>query len=123
MYTITKQFTFSASHQLTHLPDGHKCARLHGHNYRVELTCQANTLDASGFVTDYGNLKPLEEYIKERLDHRHLNDVMGAPQLTTAEALARHIYDFCRPLWGSMILNVRVSETDKTWASYEPPSA
>ena len=34
---IFREFTFEAAHRLTHVPDGHKCARLHGHSYRVEI--------------------------------------------------------------------------------------
>ncbi|CUK17888.1 6-carboxy-5,6,7,8-tetrahydropterin synthase [Ruegeria denitrificans] len=117
MYRITKEFHFSASHQLTHLPDDHQCARMHGHNYIVEIELAAVDLNTDGFVRDYGELKPLKTYIDETFDHRHLNDVMNI--LTTAENMARHFYDWCaarRPETAA----VRVSETPKTWAEYRP---
>ena len=46
MYRITKEFHFSASHQLSHLPDDHQCARLHGHNYIVVVELASASLNA-----------------------------------------------------------------------------
>lgn len=117
MYTITKQFSFSASHVLDHLPDGHPCSRLHGHNYVVELVIGGLELDESGFVRDYRDLAPFKAFVDEKLDHRHLNDVVDGP--TSAENLARFLYEFARNLWPE-VAAVRVSETPKTWAEYRP---
>ena len=50
MYIITKEFAFSASHQLTHLVDGHPCARVHGHNYIIVVELSAEELNEQGFV-------------------------------------------------------------------------
>jgi len=115
MYTITKQFNFSASHQLDFLPDGHQCKRLHGHNYIVEVELQSEVLNRYNFVVDYGELKPLKLYIDKTLDHRHLNDVLNVD--TTAENLAKHLFDLAKSRW-PQVSAVRVSETPKTWAEY-----
>ena len=115
MYIIRKQFEFSASHQLDDLPDGHKCARLHGHNYVVEIELWSSELNDYGFVVDYGDLKSLKDYIDSHLDHRHLNDVLDFQ--TSAENIARHLFKFCKSQW-SETEAVRVSETPKTWAEY-----
>lgn len=114
-WKITKQFHFSASHQLTHLPPEHQCARLHGHNYLVEVVLEGDTLNHAGFIRDYGELKPLKEYIDHFLDHRHLNDVLGGAEQTTAERLAMHILVKYSALWPELKA-VRVSETPQTWA-------
>ncbi len=118
MYRISKQFHFSASHQLKGLTEDHPCARLHGHNYIVEVELAAEVLNAQGFVRDYRELADLKLYIDEKLDHRHLNDVLGDDQVT-AEHLARHFYDWCKARF-SETSAVRVSETPKTWAEYRP---
>jgi 6-pyruvoyltetrahydropterin/6-carboxytetrahydropterin synthase len=118
MYRIAKKFSFSASHRMPKLPPAHRCARLHGHNYTVEVELQSETLDEVGFIRDYSELKAFKEYIDEKFDHRHLNDVMG-DDLTTAEHLARHFYDWCKAKWPE-ISAVRVSETNTTWAEYRP---
>ena len=119
-YTITKQFAFSAAHQLHGLPATHQCARLHGHNYVVEVVLSGSQLDQRGFVVDYGDLSPLKTYIDQDLDHRNLNEVLGGvlpDGQTTAENIARHLYDWCKYRWPQTVA-VRVSETPKTWAEY-----
>jgi 6-pyruvoyltetrahydropterin/6-carboxytetrahydropterin synthase len=118
MYSISKQFHFSASHQLLALPGHHPCARMHGHNYIVEIELRSETLDQYGFVRDYNDLDALKQFIDDTLDHRHLNDVLGHDN-TTAENLAKFIYDWAKPKWQE-VTEVRVSETPKTWASYQP---
>jgi len=116
MFTISKEFAFSASHQLRGLPLEHPCSRLHGHNYVVTLVLAAEKLDRRSFVVDYNDLAPFEQYLKEKLDHRHLNDVLHFPP--TAEKLAQHLFEFAESLWPDVVSSVFVSETPKTWANY-----
>ncbi len=116
MFRITKQFGFSASHQLFGLAEGHPCSRLHGHNYRVELILEGEP-DARGFVFDYNDLAPFGRMIDDRLDHRHLNEVL--PLQPSAENLARWLHGEALRL-GIPAAAVRVSETEKTWAEYRP---
>lgn len=118
MFRITKEFHFSASHQLKGLPEDHQCARLHGHNYIVEVELSAPELNGYGFVRDYHELAPLKRYIDDAFDHRHLNDVLGH-DMVTAERLAQHLYDWCKAILPETSA-VRVSETAKTWAEYRP---
>jgi 6-pyruvoyltetrahydropterin/6-carboxytetrahydropterin synthase len=118
MYRICKEYHFSASHQLLQLPDDHPCARLHGHNYIVEVELESETLDAHGFVRDYRELDALKAYIDEKLDHRHLNEVLG-DDCVTAEQIARHFYDWCKKSWPE-VSAVRVKETPKSCAEYRP---
>ncbi|HVO44410.1 MAG TPA: 6-carboxytetrahydropterin synthase [Aggregatilineales bacterium] len=116
MYTICKQFTFSASHQQSQLPPDHPCARLHGHNYMVELILRSKTLDKNGFVVDFSDLKPFKRIIDDELDHRHLNDIL--PGYTSAENLAEWLYQRARGFWPELVFAVRVYETPKLWAEY-----
>lgn len=115
-YTISKEFHFSASHQLDGLPDDHQCARLHGHNYVVVLRLASHQLNPVGFVLDYGDLAPFKKYVDDALDHRHLNDLL--PFNPTAENLARWLFDVAAS-WGWPVDGVGVSETPKTWAWFE----
>lgn len=116
-YRITKTFDFAASHQLTHLPEGHQCARLHGHNYLVTVVLEGDELDGNGFVEDYGQLKDVKAFLDGTLDHQHLNDVLTFP--TTAENLARALYGRFKKDHPALA-EVVVSETPKTTASYRP---
>ena len=121
-FTIAKRFGFSASHVLTAVPEGHKCRRLHGHNYEVDVICAADNLDDRGMVVDFFDLDPVKEFIDATLDHRHLNDVM--PGEPTAERLAWWMYESLKsalsPDLTLHIVAVRVHETPKTWAEYRP---
>ena len=120
-YEIAKQFTFAASHQLTTLPDDHKCSRLHGHNYRVELRVISEGLDAHGFVVDFGLLGAIRDEIMATHDHRHLNDLYELP---TAEMLAWKLFVSASQQLSKLtprsvsISAVRVWETDDCWAEY-----
>lgn len=121
-YRIEKDFTFSASHVLEGLPDGHQCGRLHGHNYVVRLRLEGDRLQPVGFLYDYGAMKPFGQFLDNTLDHRHLNDTMtGNP---TAEGLAKHLAGIAKGLLADLPSGVRisvgVSETPKTWAWWTP---
>jgi 6-pyruvoyltetrahydropterin/6-carboxytetrahydropterin synthase len=118
MFRVTKEFTFSASHRLLGLPEGHPCARLHGHNYVVEVELSAGELNRHGFVRDYRELNAFKTYLDEHVDHRHLNELFG-DDFVTAEYLAKHFHGWCRTRWPE-VTAVRVSETPKTWAEYRP---
>jgi len=118
LFRITKEFHFSASHQIHGLPEEHPCARLHGHNYVVEVELMSNTLDSVGFVRDYKELGAFKTYVDGQLDHRHLNDVLG-DDCVTAETMARHFYNWCKQRWPETSA-VRVKETPKTCAEYRP---
>lgn len=126
VYRISKKFTgIEAAHHLDGLPDGHKCSRLHGHSYAVEVTVTAQHLTGPGFVVDFAGLAPLGDYLKKAADHRVLNETFSFQP--TSENLARHLYDWCQdniPLpSGARIESVRVSETAATWAEYQPDTA
>ena len=69
MYQVTKQFSFDAAHRLFMMPDGHKCRNLHGHTYTVDVTIQSDTLNEYGFVIDFGELKPIKDWLDEHFDH------------------------------------------------------
>ena len=75
MYQITKSFSFSAAHSLPSLPEDHKCHRLHGHNYVVELCVAAHRIDKHGMVTDFAIISDAVAPIVATLDHRNLNDL------------------------------------------------
>lgn len=119
MYQITKTFSFEAAHHLVGLPEGHKCARQHGHSYTVTVALRCDELDATGFVVDYGMLNDLKIYIDRNLDHHDLNVVFPGIQ-TSAENIAMLLFHLSRDNfpWGKFIYSVTVQETSKTSATY-----
>lgn len=88
---ICKSFTFDAAHKLDRFPDGHPCARLHGHTYRVELIV-VGPLDTTGIICDYADIAAAWAPIHEALDHRYLNEIPGLETPTT-EIMANWIYE------------------------------
>lgn len=115
MFIISKQFNFSASHQLAGLPEDHPCSRLHGHNYVVEIELRG-TLTAVGFVRDYRELDAVKQFLDGRFDHRHLNDALPGIN-PTAENIALFLFNRFSAEYPELAA-VRVSETPKTWAEY-----
>lgn len=89
---IFREFTFEAAHRLPNVPEGHKCARLHGHSYRVEVHVSGDVDTRTGWVMDFGDLKKAFVPIDAELDHHYLNDVPGLEN-PTSENLARWIWD------------------------------
>lgn len=86
MYTVIKKLEFSAAHKLD-LPYPSPCTNLHGHNWKVEVTCKAETLNAQGMVVDFADIK---KAVNETFDHKYINDVLGG-QNPTAENIAHYI--------------------------------
>jgi 6-pyruvoyltetrahydropterin/6-carboxytetrahydropterin synthase len=83
--TIAAEYSFEAAHHLPLVPDGHKCKRVHGHNYRLDVSI-TGVIDGRGFVIDYAELDAVVQPL-DQLDHRLLNDIEGLGN-PTSEILA-----------------------------------
>ncbi|GAA1033077.1 6-carboxytetrahydropterin synthase QueD [Virgisporangium ochraceum] len=85
-------FTFEAAHRLPEVPDGHKCARLHGHSYRVEVHVRGEVDPSTGWIMDFADMRSAVKPVLDRLDHYYLNEVPGLEN-PTSENLAVWIWD------------------------------
>lgn len=74
---ITQAFTFEAAHRLPNVPPAHRCHRMHGHSYRVELRLQGAVDPVTGFVADFFDIEAAFQPLLERLDHHCLNEIEG----------------------------------------------
>ena len=93
---IFKQFRIEAAHRLPNVPEGHKCARLHGHSFVIELRLEG-PLDAQlGWVMDFADVKAAFDPLYRQLDHRYLNDIEGLDN-PTSERLAVWIWERLKP--------------------------
>ncbi|MFF2352683.1 6-carboxytetrahydropterin synthase QueD [Kitasatospora sp. NPDC058115] len=88
---IFREFTFEAAHRLPRVPEGHKCARLHGHSYRVTVHVEALVDPDAGWVMDFGDVKRAFKPIEDQLDHHYLNEIEGLEN-PTSEVLAQWIW-------------------------------
>ena len=123
MFTISKEFSFCASHTLMGLAEEHSCSRLHGHNYIIIVEFQSSTLDEVGLILDPQEMDPIKVYIDRMLDHKHLNDVFTKIN-PTAELLAEYLFHVFQSIFEvphrSQLSAVTVKETPATAARYEP---
>ncbi|BDZ88621.1 6-carboxy-5,6,7,8-tetrahydropterin synthase [Escherichia coli] len=95
--TLFKDFTFEAAHRLPHVPEGHKCGRLHGHSFMVRLEITGEVDPHTGWIIDFAELKAAFKPTYERLDHHYLNDIPGLEN-PTSEVLAKWIWDQVKPV-------------------------
>lgn len=94
---LRKTYTFEAAHRLPHVPPEHKCFRMHGHSFRVEVCVEGEVDPATGWLQDYGEITAIvEPMIKKELDHRTLNDVPGLEN-PTSELLCLWLWERLKP--------------------------
>ncbi len=115
---IAKSFSFDAAHFLPRVPEGHKCRRLHGHTYEVEVGLEGALDPVLGWVVDYGEVSRAVDPVIRELDHRCLNDLPGLEN-PTAEVLAAWLHARLRPAL-PQLADVTVRETPRTSATYRP---
>lgn len=108
MYTVEKTLEVSGAHMLQ-LPYESKCSNLHGHNWKIVVTCKSKELDGNGMVTDFTKIKKFAD----TLDHKYINEVL--PQMNpTAENIAKWICDNVQHC-----VKVSVQESEGNVATYE----
>ena len=113
MYTLIVHASFEAAHDIP----GHKgkCARLHGHSYKVEAEFSGTVLDSIGMLCDFTDLKAvLNEFLP---DHTYLNDIM--PFSTTAENVSCWIFEQLKSR-GFPVSSITLWETEKNGCRYTP---
>lgn len=93
---IFKAFTLESAHRLPNVPAGHKCARIHGHSFRVEIHVSGPVDPQIGWVQDFADLKRAFQPLFEQLDHNYLNDVPGLDN-PTSENLAKWVWERLKP--------------------------
>lgn len=89
--SIFKEFSIEAAHRLPYVAAGHKCSRLHGHSFKIEVHVRGSVDPATGWVMDFAEIKRAFQPVMEALDHNLLNDVPGL-QNPTSEVLASWIW-------------------------------
>lgn len=89
---IFHTFHLEAARRLPRLPDGHPCARLHGHSFRVEVHVSGPLDPELGWVMDFAVLEEAVQGVRARLDHRYLNDLPGLDN-PTSEHLAKWLWE------------------------------
>jgi 6-pyruvoyltetrahydropterin/6-carboxytetrahydropterin synthase len=115
------EFKFEAAHRLPNVPTDHKCSRLHGHSYQVQVHVKGEVDPQAGWVIDFGNIKDACKPVIAQLDHYYLNEIPGLEN-PTSERLAAWIWN---ELSASlpMMSAVMVRETCTSGCVYRGPGA
>lgn len=118
-FEITVIEKFSAAHFLRGYEGD--CARVHGHNYSVEVTVYAEKLNELGLVMDFRDLKKILREIIQNLDHQLLNDLdVFSKESPSAENIALYIHTVLKGKLPSSVKlkSVSVWETESSKATY-----
>lgn len=114
---LVHEFRFEAAHRLPKVPPGHKCARLHGHSFKVELAIAGPVNEETGWFIDFGDLYTAWQPLYDILDHNYLNEIEGLEN-PTSEILAKWIWDRMKEKIPS-IARVTIYETCDARCEYE----
>ncbi len=113
---LRKTFQFEAAHRLPQVPPGHKCARLHGHSFSVEVVVEGPVDPVLGWVMDYADIKTAFRPLFDQLDHNYLNEIPGLEN-PTSEHVARWIWDRLKPSL-PLLTQVVIAETCNSRCAY-----
>lgn len=123
MYEVSVTSRFSAAHQLAEFEGG--CERLHGHNWKVEVSVRAATLDEAGLVMDFRELKKQTEEAIRTLDHSFLNELEHFKTVNpSSENIARYLFDAISRKVNDgrlSVSGVKAWESDNSCASFTGP--
>lgn len=114
---ISQAFRFEAAHRLPNVPQTHRCHRMHGHSYRIEILLNGPVDSHTGFVVDFFDIEEAFGPLLSTLDHQCLNEVPGLEN-PTAENIAIWIWDRTKPRL-AQLTSVKVYETSDCWAEYD----
>ena len=93
---LTKDFTFEAAQTLPYAPEGHKCRRVHGHSFKVEVSVEGNVDPKVGWVYDHANISDAMKPLLKMLDHAYLNEIEGLEN-PTIEKMAEWLWKKLEP--------------------------
>lgn len=113
---LRKTFQFEAAHRLPHVPPDHKCARLHGHSFRVEVAVAGECDPKLGWLMDYAEVSAAFKPILKQLDHYYLNEIPGLEN-ATSENVARWIWERLKPAL-PLLSEIVVAETCQSRCIY-----
>ena len=114
---ISKVFICESAHRLSFVPEGHKCGRLHGHSFRIEIWVRGEVKDETGWVMDFADVSEVFKPIYRQLDHHYLNEIEGLFN-PTSENLAQWFWEHLHPSL-PLLSKVIVNETCTSGCIYQ----
>lgn len=114
---LVREFRFEAAHHLPRVPEGHKCARLHGHSFKIDVAVSGAVDPETGWFLDYDVVDGAFRPLHDKLDHRYLNEIPGLEN-PTSENLAHWLWERLLPALPALE-RITVHETCDARCEYE----
>ncbi|NIN36448.1 MAG: 6-carboxytetrahydropterin synthase QueD [Gammaproteobacteria bacterium] len=118
---IYKAFIIEAAHRLPNLPKSHKCNRLHGHSFRIEIWVHGDLDESLGWIMDFADISRVADPVIKQLDHYYLNDIPGLEN-PTSENLAVWIWQKLEQQLPGL-KSVSIAETCNSGCVYRGPGS
>lgn len=120
MFVLKIVTDFASAHSLRNYPGD--CARLHGHNWQVEVSVCSEILDENGLAIDFREIKKQTKMVVKRLDHQYLNEIKPFDVLNpTAENIAKYFFDEIALIISTELIKVKevtIWETPRSAVTY-----
>jgi 6-pyruvoyltetrahydropterin/6-carboxytetrahydropterin synthase len=113
---LERTYRFEAAHFLPKVPEGHKCARMHGHSYAITVVIEGDIDPEKGWLLDFSEIDEHVNPLVRRLDHHVLNQVEGLEN-PTSELLAVWLWNAIRSTL-PILVEVQVAETTSSRCIY-----
>ena len=114
--TLTKAFDFEAAQFLDTFPEGHKCRRMHGHSFKLEISVRGPVDPATGIFYDHARISDAMRPLLAQLDHALLNEIPGLEK-PTIELMCRWLWDRLAPHLPGLH-EIKLHETPRAWCTY-----
>lgn len=118
---LSRRYEFQAAHRLPNVSAGHKCGRVHGHTYHVEIVIRGEPDEVTGWICDFGDVDKAWSPIFRTLDHRYLNEIPGLEN-PTCERIATWIAVELQGVFGDGLAAVTVGENGRGGVTWERES-
>ena len=120
-FRLTKDFDFESAQTLPNAPKGHKCAKMHGHSFKVEISVEGEMDPKTGWVYDHAQISAAMRPLVDQMDHAYLNDIAGLEN-PTIENMAIWFWGKLSPQL-SGLAEIVIHETSRARCSYRGPSS
>lgn len=114
--TLVKKFDFEAAQSLPNFPGDHKCQKLHGHSFIVEISVTGEVDPKTHLLYDHAKISQAMQPLLERLDHAYLNDIPGLEN-PTLEIIVKWFWDKLQPQLPGLS-EIKLQETPRAWCIY-----
>jgi 6-pyruvoyltetrahydropterin/6-carboxytetrahydropterin synthase len=113
---LTKDYRFEAAQTLPNVPAKHKCGKMHGHSFLIEISVEGEVNPDTGWIYDHAEISKAMNPLVEMLDHAYLNEIPGLEN-PTIELMAGWFWQKLTPQVPGLV-EIVIHETPTARCSY-----